>query len=83
MFVKKEVPDDIPEISLGPSSRLIIDIIAEQKLATSKTEARRLIQGGGVSIDGEKVADEKATLSPTPEGIVLKVGKRKFLKIKA
>jgi tyrosyl-tRNA synthetase len=83
MFVKKEVPNDIPEISLGSSSRLVIDIIAEQKLATSKTEARRLIQGGGVSIDGEKVADEKATLSPTGDGVVLKVGKRKFLKIKA
>jgi tyrosyl-tRNA synthetase len=81
MFVKKEVPDDIPETNVG-GPKSIVDLIAEQNLAPSKSEARRLINGGGVSINGEKVEDEKALITPTPEGVVLKVGKRKFLKVK-
>src|SRR5688572_15611513 len=60
MFVKKEVPDDIPEVSLGSEPRSVVDIIVEHKLAASKSDARRLIQGGGVSLDGEKISDEKA-----------------------
>lgn len=81
MFVKKEIPDDIPEITVAHGSYMLADFIAEQQLATSKSEARRLIQGGGVSIDGEKVIDEKASFSPKSDGSVLKVGKRKFLKV--
>ncbi|HEY6171693.1 MAG TPA: tyrosine--tRNA ligase [Candidatus Kapabacteria bacterium] len=82
MFVKKEVPDDIPEVSLGSEPRSVVDIIVDHKLAASKSDARRLIQGAGVSLDGEKVSDEKALITPTADGVVLKVGKRKFLKIK-
>jgi tyrosyl-tRNA synthetase len=83
MFVKKEVPDDIPELFLPSGSEVtIIDLMAEAKLVASKGEARRLIQGGGVTLNGEKVTHELATLIPTVEGVILKVGKRKFLKIK-
>jgi tyrosyl-tRNA synthetase len=82
LFVKKEIPDDIPEASIGAAPRSLVDLIAEQQLAASKGEARRLIAGGGVSLDGRKVADEKAVLTPTADGVVLKVGKRKFLKVK-
>ncbi len=84
MFVKKEIPDDIEEVSVGSNSPLsIVDFIVDHKLAPSKSEARRLIDGGAVSIDGEKVADSKSSFSPTADGVVLKVGKRKFLKVKA
>ncbi len=82
MFVKKEVPEDIEEYvvsTLEPIS--LVDFIVERQLAASKGEARRLIDGGGVSIDGEKVTDNKATFLPTSVGVVLKVGKRKFLKV--
>jgi tyrosyl-tRNA synthetase len=82
MFVKKEVPDDIPEVTLGSEPRSVVDIIVEHKLAASKSDARRLIQGSGVSLDGEKISDEKTLVTATVEGVVLKVGKRKFLKIK-
>jgi tyrosyl-tRNA synthetase len=83
MFVKKEIPDDIPEVTVATGTYMLADFIAEHQLATSKSEARRLIQGGGVSIGGEKVIDEKASFSPTADGSVLKVGKRKFLKVLA
>lgn len=81
MFVKKEIPDDIPEIAVADGNYMLADFIAEHQLATSKSEARRLIQGGGVSIDGEKVTDERASFSPSSDGVVVKVGKRKFLKV--
>lgn len=84
MFVKKEVPDDIPEVSVAVSEPInLTQFMAEQGLAPSKGEAKRLIQGGGVSIDGEKIEDVNHAFSPTSAGIVLKVGKRKFLKVKS
>ena len=84
MFVKKEVPDDIEELLLPLGSEVIlIELMLESKLVTSKSEARRLIQGGGVSINGERIMNEKAMLIPTIEGTILKVGKRKFLRVKS
>jgi tyrosyl-tRNA synthetase len=84
MFVKKEVPDDIEELLLPVGSEsIIVDLMVETKMVNSKGEARRLIQGGGVSLNGEKVTHDKATLIPTNEGVILKVGKRKFLKVKS
>ncbi|MEO6938982.1 MAG: tyrosine--tRNA ligase [Candidatus Kapaibacterium sp.] len=83
MFVKKEVPDDIPEFSLGSNSAIgLVDLMAEHSLAPSRSEARRLIEAGAVTLSGEKVSDPKALLTPTVDGVVLKVGKRKFLKVK-
>ena len=80
MFVKKEVPDDIEECILSAPTPLV-DLMVEKQLAPSKGEARRLIDGGGVSIDGEKVSNSKLILTPSLTGTVLKVGKRRFLKI--
>lgn len=79
MFKKKDVPDDMPELHLTETTRLV-DILAEQKLAASKGEARKLIRQNAVSIDGEKVADEMLMLDPGSERVI-KVGKRRFLKI--
>ncbi|MBX7153698.1 MAG: tyrosine--tRNA ligase [Candidatus Kapaibacterium sp.] len=79
MFVKKDVPDVIEETTIeitNPAS--VTDVLAATALAPSKSEARRLIQGGGVSIDGEKVTDINATVDLTTKRL-FKVGKRKFL----
>ncbi|HET6399791.1 MAG TPA: tyrosine--tRNA ligase [Candidatus Kapabacteria bacterium] len=82
MFVNKEVPEDIEEITVDSNSPIsLADFIVAHNLVASKSEARRLIDGGGVSIDGEKVVDNKATFLSNREGKVLKVGKRKFLKV--
>ncbi|MBS1903673.1 MAG: tyrosine--tRNA ligase [Bacteroidetes bacterium] len=83
MFVRKEVPDDIEELMLpSGESRNIVDLLVEAGLAPTKSEARRLIQGGGVSLNGEKVTSHQEGVTPTTEGIVLKVGKRRFLKLR-
>ena|ERR1051325_5815208 len=81
MFVKKEVPDDIEEVTVATEVLPITDFIVDQKLAASKSDARRLIEGGGVTIDGNKVLDPRSSFAPTKEGVVLKVGKRKFLRV--
>ncbi len=83
MFVKKDVPDDIEEFAAGSSEPFdLVKFMAERKLAASNSDARRLIREGAVSINGEKIIDDKAHISATAEGIVLKVGKRKFLRVK-
>ena len=83
IFIKKEVPEDIPEYKFeNPKETInILDLITTVNLAGSKGEARRLVSQGGVSIDGNKITDITANINITGEQI-LKVGKRKFIKLK-
>ena len=83
IFIKKEVPEDIPEYHFENKIKEIniLDLITEVSLAGSKGEARRLVSQGGVSIDGEKITDINSNINLTGEQ-VLKVGKRKFIKLK-
>ena len=83
IFVDKSVPDEIEEFRLkaGNGVRNVVGLLTLANLAGSKSEARRLIEQGGVSIDGERVTDMNAPL-PSGKEFVLKVGKRKFLKVK-
>ena len=81
VFIKKEVPDDIPEIKINDKELSILDLILKVKFALSKGEAKRLVTQGGVTIDGKKVSNISETIR-LADGMVLKVGKRKFIKIK-
>lgn len=70
---------DFEEGSIG-----ILNLLVKAGLAPSNGEARRNVQQGGVSIDGEKVEDARmqvARESIGPEGVVLKRGKKKFMRI--
>lgn len=82
VFSKGETPDEMPEFTISDSPVRIDDLLIATETAASKNEARRLIKQGGVSIDGEKITDPFAEITVTGEQ-VLKVGKRKFAKIKA
>ena len=81
VFIKKEVPDDIPEIKIKDKELSILDLILKVKFAPSKGEAKRLVTQGGVTIDGKKISNISETIR-LADGMVLKVGKRKFIKIK-
>lgn len=83
IFIKKEIPDEIEELRLSSSEKEIglIDLILKANFASSKGEARRLITQGGVSIDGNKIDDINSIVNIDKE-ITLKVGKRKFIKLK-
>ncbi|MCH8567208.1 MAG: tyrosine--tRNA ligase [Balneolales bacterium] len=82
-IINKQVPDDIPVFSFpGYESQKLVHIIKTVGFAPSNGEARRLIQQGGVSIDGETVDDVNHEIPFAPDTeIVLKVGKRKFGKL--
>ena len=80
IFIKKETPDEIPEHKISNKTMNIIDLILEVNFAPSKSEARRLVTQGGVSIDGERIDNISAIVTFDTEKI-LKVGKRKFIKL--
>ncbi len=85
IFVKKDVPDDIPEFKipeedLSAGEIWIVKLLSISGMSKSNGEARRLIKGGGVSFGGEKILDEDLKLKFPVSG-VLKVGKRRFLQI--
>lgn len=81
IFIKKEIPDDIDEFNIEENSEInILDLLLLVNFAPSKGEAKRLVQQGGVSIDGEKVSDVHKNIR-IKSGMILKVGKRKFLKL--
>ena len=81
IFVKKGIPDEMPEMELDSSEEItLLDLIMKAEFAPSRGEARRLITQGGVSIDGEKITDAKYSFSPEKD-FILKVGKRKFMKV--
>ena len=81
-FVRKEVPDQIPEFSAGASEMGVLDLITKVcGFVSSNGEARRIVEAGGVSVDGEKISDSQMEVRLGSESKILKVGKRKFAKI--
>jgi len=85
VFSRKEQPSEIPEYTvprgeLSDGRILIVRLIVLAGFAGSNGEARRLVKGGGVKIDDEKVTDEKAQVK-VQAGAILKVGKRKFARL--
>lgn len=75
----KGIPDDIESVKIE-SEKSILDLLVELKFVQSKGEAKRLIQGGGVKIDGEKISDMGLVIKPQMD-VVLQAGKRKFAKL--
>ena len=80
-FKQKEIPDDIEVISLTASGPLwICKLLTDTGLTKSNGEARRLIQQGGVKIDGEKVENPDLEIDGR-QALVLQAGKRRFARI--
>lgn len=80
-FSKGGLPDEIPEIS-ATSGDVLMEILATNKLVESKAEFRRLVDEGAIKIMNgeveEKITDQKFIVT---ESVVVKIGKRKFVKI--
>ena len=87
VFKQHEMPDDIPEVhvELVPNDEGLVyvaKLLADAGLAQSAGEARRLIDGGGVRINGEALAAKEYNVAPGKlQGAILQVGKRKFAKL--
>jgi tyrosyl-tRNA synthetase len=82
VFKERKLPREIELATLPKKEINIVDLLVDTKLAPSKTEARRLIQQGGVSVDKKIVKDEKLALVLDKEKLI-KVGKRRFLRVKS
>lgn len=80
LFAKHEKPEEIPSRKLSATHYKLIDLLVEAKLASSKSESRRLIEQGGVKINDEKKTNPDEIV-PIGQEIVLQVGKRHFLKV--
>ena len=82
-FRAKERPSEVPVVSVEARAWPLPTLLKEAGLAQSTSEARRLIQGGGVRIDGEVVADVAHEVQVVPGGstLLLQAGKRRFAEI--
>lgn len=83
IFRRREAPDEIEERTLSANLPRVWDlasVLVTVGLAPSKAEARRLVQQGGVSIDGERV-EEWSWKEGMPSSVLIKVGKRRFLRV--
>ena len=83
VFRDREAPDEAPErkVPRGPAKRLTAFLV-ELDLATSRSEADRLVKQGGVELDGARVSDVKHEVDLTkPREFLLRAGKKKFLRI--
>ena len=77
----KGIPEDIPSVETE-EGKLLVDVILDCGFVKSKGEAKRLIQGGGVKLDEEKVNDiMKKIMFSTKNEVILQAGKRNFAKL--
>ncbi len=87
LFKQHDIPDDVPEFAadLTPNEEgkvYVAKLIHDAGMAQSVGEARRLIDGGGVKINGEALAAKEYNVDPSMlEGAVVQVGKRKFTRL--
>ena len=82
IFSKGGLPDEIPEKKYPQGEVWVCKLLADTEMVTSSSEARRMIQGMAVEIDGSKITDVqlKMNLKPGSE-LLIKVGKKKFTKV--
>jgi len=81
VFKKGNLPEDMPTYETERSEQFVWDIIKKAKLADTSSQARRLMEQGGVSVDGEKIQDINTKIKPK-ENMIIQVGKRRFLRVK-
>ncbi len=79
VFQQHDLPEEMPEYSLTGNPN-IVDLLSEAGLIQTKSEGRRLIQQGGVKLDGKPVSDIEARVEVTHEA-VLQIGRRKFIRL--
>jgi tyrosyl-tRNA synthetase len=79
VFQERELPSEMPEITLSAPTSLA-DLVMNSGLVSSKSELRRLVQQGGIRLDGNKIEDPNLIIDPM--GVcVLQIGRRKFLRV--
>jgi len=81
VFAQGQLPDEIPEIEIPAEPIAASKLLLHCKLVSSGGEAKRMIKQSAASIDGKKLNDPNAEIAPK-DGMVIRVGKRKFARLK-
>lgn len=81
IHVRKEIPEDMPEITVGPEEIRVDRLVVILGWRTSNSQARADIVAGAFSIDGRKITEPHETIFPT-DGMVVRLGKKKIARIK-
>ena len=83
MFRNKQTPDDVEERTVASGPWKLPRLLVELALVPSMAEARRVIEQGGVHVEGERRTqnDFEVNLS-TDQSVLVKVGKRKFVRVR-
>jgi tyrosyl-tRNA synthetase len=84
VFSGKKLPTDIPEVEITSEAptMLLSKVLVQAGLASSNSEARRLMSQGGVKVDGEGAGDPKMTISSiSGESLLIQVGKRRIARV--
>lgn len=82
VFRDKGLPDEVETMTLAESEMDIVSLLVAANLVSSKNEARRLVEQGGVRIDQKPVRDQKHKVQLSKEPILIQCGKRKFVRLK-
>ncbi len=80
VFQKGELPLKMKEIKIKDGNHSILDILVDSGMVSSKNEGRRIIEQNGVKVNGKTETDWKGSI-PLKKGMIISIGKRKFLKI--
>lgn len=80
-IAKGKIPSQIPEMCLPQTNYILCDLLVKVGFAPSKSEAKRMIQGSGIKINGELQTDNLAKIK-IEDGLVVQFGKNRFIKIK-
>lgn len=82
IFKHGKIPSDIPEVSVNRDRLNIIDLLSENNLVSSRKEAKRTVQQGGVYLNDERIQDINAVVTFSAKNKhILKIGKKRFYKI--
>ncbi|MFH0854465.1 MAG: tyrosine--tRNA ligase [bacterium] len=81
IFQKKEIPNEMPFFKTARKKYTAIELLVEIKFASSKGEARRLIQQNGVKIDGNIIQNGDDAVNIGKEGVLIQKGKRYFVRV--
>lgn len=80
LFKEHTAPKDVPEHKISGSIN-ILDLLVETKLASSKSDARRLIDGAGVKLDEHVIEGYDVEIDPGKQGVLIQKGKRHFVRV--
>jgi tyrosyl-tRNA synthetase len=81
LFVHKKAPDEMPSVVCDVPALPLVDLLLKLEAATSKSEARRMIQQHAVQVDEERITDINAVIEFGDSPKIVRAGKRKFFKV--